>query len=117
MIELLALPLLDRSRTSLLLPSPTKLNTGGFKLPAQHVVLYEYSPVDIFVCGMESLGDSTPIRNLSQWFLQNEAPRKSEQYAVLGLLINEEPVFKSVLDWRTEPLPILKKLAPFTFRK
>lgn len=128
--------ILDRSKVPLLLPSPTKLNTGAFKVPygssQDPSYIYDYSPIDIAVCGMELLlrgctPDNQPITNLSKWFVSSPSEQRYSEHMVhIGLLINNQPVLRTVGQWRTacadslydEPdyLGLLKKLAPFTFR-
>ena len=117
-VKLLIMPCIDMSLTSLCLKEANSVNTGGFCFPTGQ---YIYSPIYLCVCGLST---TEKVTDLSQWFRLNPN-RIGESLLTVILLIDSTAVNKTITEWKHFiqcesshlVLKILKKNAPFTFRK
>jgi hypothetical protein len=122
-IGIVSLPTINITKTSLYLPSPTRYNTGGYKINIDNKIIYEYSPIDLTIAGLTSIYlHQTNITNLSRWFLCNPN-RIAESWVTCTISIKTNLITFTISGWkiisRDNPLinSLFIKNSPFTFRE
>ena len=106
------------------LPQPDGLNNGGYSIPdLDGHTLFEYSPIDLLVSGIEACRLGVKILNLPAFFYLYRN-LFSELQVYLAILDNDNVEFKSIADWKliikslknAPLLTIMSKNAPLTFK-
>ena len=125
---MVAVPAFKTSLTTVLLPTPSLGESGGYKtLDVNGKLVPDYSPIDIAICGLTSLytKEKQPIRSLNNWFTTN--PHHIAEWWVSCTIVeltNNRMVIssKTIAEWKAigknnyELNIVLKRNAPFTMR-
>lgn len=114
-VRLLSIPLLDMAAFPFYLPMPDPVNTGGYLPPG---CLYQYSPIDLLVAGLEALRLDLKITSLVGFFNRYPNPR-SEHLIYLIYLVNNTACSDNIAYIKsmknTDVLRVMHKNAPLTF--
>lgn len=135
--KLVSCPLVDIGLFPLYLKPPDSISSGGFRLPilsatpsgTRYIFEYQYSPIDLFVAGLEAHNNNIEVHDLSKFFSEyrdkpNGMLSEYDTYVTYLRVDSETIKTESVSKIKTRIqseknfslLNTMRQNAPFTFK-
>jgi hypothetical protein len=119
--KLVLIPQIDANEFPLYLPPPNSENSGGY-IKYNYGTIYDYSPIDIVVAGVEAIYRDELVTNLPNFFRKYPI-RQSDTELVIGVKTDRLLIIDTISRLKTKLylfdglIQILRKNAPLTFKE
>lgn len=118
--RLVSFPMVDVAELPLHLPFPNEYNAGGYLVPSPSGSVYQYSPIDLLVAGIEASWTGEVVTNLCDWFYKNQHPTSTHMIHII-LKLDNKIVSASLAELKDTKISCIQKVmltnAPLTFKR